>query len=154
MKLPVAGEKCPHCGKKIPLYNENEYKYGSPIVSCTYCGKKYIDKRYHELAVEGMPHTELNSARYRLFAIICAAVSVLLFAVWFLMYKTGGRVMLEIAVMAPIFALVAVFNLVEFVKVKTGIKEKQLEKYMEESKKRLSDQVYAAELKENGYHIE
>ena len=153
MILPTGGAECPHCGKKAALYNENEYKYGSPIVQCSGCGKKYIDKRFHEIAIEGMPTGLMNTARYARFALIGVVLSIVSLAVSFVMYKAFGRVDLRVAIFCPLFIIVSLFNVIELIKVKTGMKSKELEKQMEESKKRLQDPVYVAELEENGYTL-
>lgn len=153
MRLPIANGECPHCGKKIQAYNANEYKYGSPIVYCDGCGQKYIDKRFHELACEGVPQSELSARRYKNMALLGLALlaGVTLFCL--LLLKTRGSAPLEFLFMIPIAALVVIFNIVELIKVKTGVKQKQLMRYMQESAERVKDPVYAAELKENGYNI-
>ena len=154
MKLPIAGAECPWCYKKLPLYNEHEYKYGSPIVTCKHCGKKYLDLRYHEMAIEGMPQSELNGKRYLVFGLICLIISIAgaLFSFYYIR-ATGGRLILEIAFISPIAAIAAIFNFIELINVKTGAKQKRLERYMQASRERLKDQVYAAELEENGYKL-
>ncbi len=153
MKLPVTGGECPWCYKKIPMYNSNEYKYGSPIISCKSCGKKYIDKRFHELACEGMPQGELNEVRYKNFALIGLAIAALAFGLCLYRYWAKGAVPIEFAFMTPIALLVAILNFIELIKVKTGKKQKMLEERMRESEERLKDPIYAAELEENGYII-
>ena len=129
MKLPIANGECPYCHKKIPMYNEREYKYGSPIVHCAGCGEKYLDTRYHELACEGMPQSELNTRRYKLFALICLGISVVFGAGCWFYLKMTGRLVLELAFIAPISAIAALFNLIEYIRVKTGAKQKRLEAY-------------------------
>ena len=153
MQLPVTNGECPWCYKKIQSYNSNEYKYGSPIVYCKGCGKKYIDRRYHELACEGIPQSELNTKRYKNMALLGLAFTVGLVLFCLFTHYTRGTVMIEFLLMIPISALVVIFNIVELIKVKTGIKQKQLMQYMQQSQERVKDPVYAAELEENGYYI-
>ena len=45
---------CPHCGKTLSLAAKGDYFYGSPLKKCKYCKQYYIDRRYHEIAIEGV----------------------------------------------------------------------------------------------------
>ena len=101
-----------------------------------------------------MPQSELNGKRYLVFGLICLIISIAgaLFSFYYIR-ATGGRLILEIAFISPIAAIAAIFNFIELINVKTGAKQKRLERYMQASRERLKDQVYAAELEENGYKL-
>ena len=62
---------CPHC--KCP-YESNTYwvsilkpketSYGSPIKTCHHCKKVFIDRDYHEIAIEGIKKADRRRVSY------------------------------------------------------------------------------------------
>lgn len=51
--------RCPHCGHK-PGSAGNTHLYGSPFRRCDKCKQEYIDRRYHEIAIDGVRHEDIN----------------------------------------------------------------------------------------------
>ncbi len=51
--------KCPNCNKAIGTI-EDDYLYGSPLRTCPKCKQTYHDPRYHEIAIEGIRHNDIN----------------------------------------------------------------------------------------------
>lgn len=75
--------RCPHCG-----YNPGEaadaYLYGSPIRVCAKCKQEYVDRRYHEIAIDGIRFEDINLSperfvadRKKAFITIIIGVSIL-----------------------------------------------------------------------------
>ncbi|MEE1281164.1 MAG: hypothetical protein UHK60_02775 [Acutalibacteraceae bacterium] len=146
--------KCPHCGKDIALnYLEREWKYGSPIRVCKKCNQKYLDKRYHEITVEGINPDSFNMRRIKfslLFGVVFLLVSVLFNAYTILLkgYYHTSMVLLGLGGIMLIG-----YTLVDFIRIKTGAKQRSLEKVTIESVKRLQNKEYAQELASLGYNV-
>lgn len=51
---------CPYCNAVIKNYSLRAWFYGSPISTCKKCGNLYIDRRYHEMAVDGTAPDEFD----------------------------------------------------------------------------------------------
>ena len=51
---------CPYCNAVIKNYSLRAWFYGSPISTCKKCGNLYIDRRYHEMAVDGAAPDEFD----------------------------------------------------------------------------------------------
>lgn len=59
MKVKVPAFKCPHCGNDLGVAMD-AYLYGSPFRVCSKCKNSYVDKRYHEIAIEGIRQEDSN----------------------------------------------------------------------------------------------
>ena len=57
MKVPTF--RCPHCGHDLGTAI-NAHLYGSPLRICGKCKQTYIDRRYHEIALEGILQEDIN----------------------------------------------------------------------------------------------
>ena len=64
---------CPHCNKKLFKFIDRERKYGTLIYTCKYCSGRYVDPRYHECAIEGIPENEFGILQY-LIAFVCGGL--------------------------------------------------------------------------------
>ena len=51
---------CPYCNAVIKNYSLRAWFSGSPISTCKKCGNLYIDRRYHEMAVDGAAPDEFD----------------------------------------------------------------------------------------------
>lgn len=149
--------KCPYCGLEIPNYPteyvEKDWKYGSPIRGCEKCGKEYVDRRYHEIAVEGVAPDAFSvkqSAMCMLVAVITFAISV---AIVFVQIETSGTYSARMSALAAVGAIVAILMLFNIISIKTGIKERRFEKLRSESEERLRNKGYAQKLASVGYDI-
>ena len=146
--------KCPHCGKDIALnYVEREWKYGSPIRVCKKCNQKYIDKRYHEIVVDGINPDSFNMKRVGfgfLFGVILLVVSAL-FNTYTILLKGYYHTAMMCLGLGGVLLIVCM--LVDFVSVKTGLKERRLQKVTMESVGRLQNKEYAHELASLGYNV-
>lgn len=147
------GGYCPYCGAKIKNYVENKWLYGCPLRVCEKCGEKYIDRRYHEIALEGYQPGALSVKRDLKLLLICAA----------LLLASGGMLYYELnfssyyhpmlLFLVPMGILAVIFTLTDIIRIKTGAKEIALEKLKAESEERLGNTVYARQLQETGYNV-
>lgn len=150
--LPTNGS-CPYCGKKFHDYNASSTDFGSPIRKCRYCQKEYLDRRYHEIAVEGWNESSLNISRsLKVIAIglviFLVAGGLTAYTIYFKNYYMTKGVL-----SAFCGALIVIVGIVDAVRIKTGAKQKSLELKRAESEKRLSNPVYAHQLSELCYKI-
>ncbi len=145
--------KCPYCGRAEGTYSRNEYRYGSPIRVCKKCGKKFINEFYHEIAVEG-PAPEAFSIKAKLKAIVIFAVLFAVMFLWHFYEVTFTSRYHYMPACAMIGLLVGVlFEILDIIFTKTGLKAKRTEKKRLESVQRLEDPEYARELAELGYNV-
>lgn len=150
--LPTNGS-CPYCGKKFNDYNAASQDYGSPIRECRYCKKKYLDRRYHEIAIEGYSDKSLNiknSIKVILIGFIMFVIAGGLSA--YTIYFRGYYMMKGVA-SAFLGIIIMIFGIVDAVRIKTGLKVKSLENKKEESENRLSNKEYTQLLSELGYPV-
>lgn len=146
--------KCPYCGKGISLnYVEREWKYGSPIRVCKKCKQKYIDKRYHEIAVEGINPDAFNMKRVW-FGLLIGVIALIVSAIFnTLTILLGGYYHTTMMGIGLIGILMIICMLVELISIKTGLKQHKLEKVTIESVNRLQNKEYANELASVGYNV-
>lgn len=144
---------CPHCGAKIPSYVETKWIYGSPLRTCKKCGNRYIDSRYHEIALEGIRPCDV-SIRQPLGAALMGFVIAAISAGWLyydLHYSDSYYPILFVMVLAGVFIVFR--GIVDAIGVVFGLKEKKMEKLKAESLERLSDKNYVRELAARGFYI-
>ncbi len=143
--------KCPHCGMNMGEYIESS-DYGSPVRTCRKCGGQYLDRRYHEIEIEGYGANALSVKRDGKIMLLGLAFFAAAFLLNFWTTKSGyyslrGRFIILIA------GLMILFALADAIMIKTGIKEKRLEKKRLESAARLQNPEYAKTLAEFGYQV-
>lgn len=153
-QIPVTnGTVCPNCGKRLSDSNQNKYLYGSPIRFCKKCKGAYIDKCYHEIAVDGFPPSEMSAKtglKSALVGLIMAVASGGI-AITEIIYSNRIHTIFPILVIAGIGMIIV--GIIDSIRVKTGSKAKSLERYRQESIQRLRDPNYAMQLKELGYNV-
>lgn len=145
-----ANRMCPYCGKEIIGYTENAWEYGSPIRNCKGCKKKFLDTRYHEIAIDGIAPDALSvghSVKLLVFGLILTIVSVLInigFVYW------RGYYYFMFALFSVLGVVIAMVMLVDIIRIKTGSKERHFEKLKKESEHRLQNISYVQELQDAG----
>lgn len=152
-KILSTDGSCPYCGKKFNDYNVSSCDYGSPIRKCKYCNKPYHDNRYHEIAIEGYSEKSLNpqnSIKVLLLGLVGALISG---GMTFYTIHFRGYYMLKGAAVFFLALIIMIVGIVDFVRVKTGLKRKSLEKKREESENRMKNKEYAQLLSELGYTV-
>lgn len=150
--MNTAVDQCPHCGND--LYNPTAtYLYGSPIRTCSRCGGTYIDKRYHEIAVEGVPEqtvTEADKRESRKQALWSLLVAIVSFVLFIVIIGVG-----YIVYILPVVTVVSFGNMFKALRKSRGKldrkKKKALEIERQQSQKRMQDPQYAEELRRIGY---
>ena len=146
---------CPECGKRFIFFNDDQYFYGSPVRTCKKCGNYYIDKRYHEIAIEGFRSGQLSCIGY---SIACA---VGIFFLWrgihLTRYKLIGNMKPMEKILPVIFIItgiaIVLIGIFEIIMILTGKKTEKLDKLKLESEMRLKNKVYAQLLKQEGYNV-
>lgn len=144
--------KCPHCGK-MNREHCNAWMYGSPLRTCKKCGKKYIDRRYREPALQGFDRRTTDPKLYKTACIICAALFILAIC-WYrfttrnLGYYTNYQI--GLLIMCPIAIVGCV---VQYLRITGGSMDRANQKYLSESEERLKDKQYVADLIANGYKV-
>ena len=146
---------CPECGKRFIFFDDDQYFYGSPVRTCKKCGNYYIDKRYHEIAIDGFRSGQLSVTAY---GIACAAGA---FFIWRGIHLTRYRLIGKTESMARILpvifiitgAAIVLAGIFEIIMIITGKKADKLDKLKLESEMRLRNKIYAQTLKQEGYNV-
>lgn|GEM_PF-794678 len=145
--------RCPSCGKKQFSYEARDRRFGKVTKECKHCGAVYLDPRYHELAVEGIPKDEFGIGQ---FLLVMAIGGLILWRgrALFDMHQLGTpdemQKFLPIAFMV-IGALCIIGGIFEIVSIKTGLKQKRFQKKLKESEERLQNGGYKYTLEKLGY---
>ncbi|MCR5282279.1 MAG: hypothetical protein K6E18_02835 [Lachnospiraceae bacterium] len=146
---------CPSCGKKQFSYEPRERRYEKVIKSCKSCGKEYLDPRSHELAAEGIPADAFSVTPYLLMLVVGGLIG---WRGWYLFGRHQLGTPSEISWLLPsVFLIMGVVcviaSIVGIIRIKTGSKQKQFERLMQESRMRLKDTDYAGKLQALGYAL-
>ena len=142
---------CPECKTKNREAC-NTWMYGSPIRQCKACRSEYLDRRFREVAIDGFDPRSNNAKFYVKGALFLLAIALVCGVVTYFQYARGYYSMKVVAAGA-LSALAAVACLIMSIRIKLGFQNKDNEKYMEESKARLSDSQYVEKLRKYGYKI-
>ncbi|MCM1088727.1 MAG: hypothetical protein NC318_00490 [Blautia sp.] len=136
---------CPHCGKQNKE-KCNAWMYGSPIRICKNCGRKYTDRRYREVAIQGFDPRSLNAGLY-LKGLGIFALGLAVCLAW-MYYQVNYKGWYPNALLGCIFACaIGVIGCIAcLIRSRFGIDEKQNARYLEESRNRLADKAYVQEL--------
>lgn len=153
IKIPYQDGKCPHCGASLGSVVKDAYIYGSLIRNCTKCKNPYLDKRYHEIEIDGIREGDLSTKGNGKMILGCLVAAIVLFALNAFTILTLGRIYTAIFLMFLLFVFFFFAMIVETVKVKSGKKEKELEVERHVSVKRLQNKEYAHILLELGYKV-
>lgn len=154
--MEVNEGKCPFCGHKFFFYNKDAYYYGSPIQTCKKCGSKYIDRRYHEIAIEGIRSADSPSVVPFIIAILIGGFFIYRAFCLFGSYHRSGTLPTNdiLAVLFVVFgALFIVFSIIEIIRTLTGGKQRKMDKLYRESDERMQNRVYAQTLENAGYNV-
>lgn len=141
---------CPYCGKAKQPNPENRWCYGSPIRTCPHCSREYFDERYTELAAaDSLPAAPPASKGLKIMGIGAAFVAAALLF-YFIEVNSTGRYHVVLPVIGIGGAAIVLLGLIDFVEIKTGKRQKQLDKFYSESKQRLENKDYADKLRQLG----
>ena len=152
-QIPETDGTCPHCGKKLAGYQRGQCWYGSPIVTCKSCGKRYVDRRFHEIAVEGAVKNDLSLRRDGLVALLAVGGFAIAFGMNYHMVVTWERYSVRNVLIQALAVVLLLFAAVDAVSILTGIKAKWVERERQASEARLRDRAYAQELADLGWSV-
>ena len=147
--------QCPGCGKTLFSYEPRYRKYGKIIHECKKCGTSYLDPRYHELAIDGIPEDEFRPFPYIFMFVIGGLIA---WRGWHLLSVKqlgvpGAMQWLLPTVFLIIGTALVIGSLIGLISIKTGLKRSKFEKMLEESKARMRDTRYTDKLRSMGYKM-
>ena len=148
----IPANHCAGCNGNLPLHSKDDYFYGSPIQTCPHCGRHYLDKHYHEPAVEGFQEIDTSkkaALKEVWFYVLIAAVITVLNILSFV----SGRIRPVLLILLAATAVLLFSSIGKTLKVLTGVRKKELEMQLQASEKRLEKKEYALVLKELGYQV-
>lgn len=153
--MKTAKDRCPECGKKFFYYDERQFRYGSPVRECRKCGSQYIDRRYHEIAIEGIPSDQMSKKSYLIMMVIGALI--LWRGIHLVQYRPLGGSEVTRWFLPVVFiimgAVMIIGGIIEIIMISNGSKAMKFEKIKSESEERLRDRSYAWTLKQEGYNV-
>lgn len=152
-QIPFTNGSCPNCGKKLSNYNPNSYLYGSPIRYCKKCKGAYVDRNYHEIAVDGFPKEEMKASAGLKTALIGLIVSVVAAGIFLCEIMFSEYYHTIFPILAVVGIVMIVMGIVDSIRVKSGAKAGSMEKLRQESIGRLQNPQYAMQLAELGYNV-
>lgn len=152
IKEPYRPGYCPHCSAKLANNRTDLYLYGSPIRICEKCHGQYLNRCYHEAAIDGYSEADISVAAGNKKIGNALLLLVLAVGVNALFYFMGRHtwVYLLFLGLGVVYLISAV---AESIKVRSGSNKAQLDKAMEESLARLQDPQYAKKLQKLGYAV-
>ena len=151
MQMSYVEWVCPECKTKN-RESCNSWMYGSPIRECKACRSEYLDRRWREVAIDGFDPRSNNSSFFLKGALVLLAIAAICGAlIWF---QSGGEgYSMKILLVGVFSALGTLFCVFNFLRIKLGFQNKDNDKFMAESKARLSDSLYVEKLRKYGYKV-
>ncbi len=151
--MAMVKKYCPNCKERLMTTSRNhDYNYGSPLKLCPHCRQFYVDKQYHEIAIEGVRAEDKKRLTFLQVLQILAAASLI--GIFLRIMATGATIAdVGPALFTPIFF--AVILLISPAVSIVGYKERlnNFAKEAELSEKRLQDINYAKTLMNLGYPV-
>ena len=146
---------CDNCGAKLDPILSDGSRYGSPIRECPSCKRLYIDRSYREIAVDGFKEADLEQKSGLGYIVLSLLLALLSTGMFFLncFGGFGNRVYFAIPVMAVTMWYWFAESLGTLIDVRTGKKQKELEKLRQESEERMQNRSYADMLVQLGYRV-
>lgn len=154
--MEVTNGKCPFCRHRFFAYNEQAYYYGSPVRTCKKCDHQYIDKRYHEIAIEGIRGTDRSSVVQLVVTWIVGGFFIYRAFHLFGTYHRSGTLPKNdiLAVLFFIFGVLFIIGgIIELIRTLTGSKQQKMDTLRQESEERLQNRIYARTLANAGYNV-
>ena len=151
MQLSYAEWVCPECKTKN-RESCNTWMYGSPIRECKACRSEYLDKRWREVAIDGFDPRGNNMKVYVKGALILLAIALVCGLMIYFQYARGVY-SVKIIAAGALSVLAGIACGVNALRIKLGFQNKDNDKYMAESKARLSDPTYVEKLRKYGYKV-
>lgn len=151
MAVRVMGKRtkyCPHCNRIYDVetisgsaLKPRETKYGSPLRICPHCKKVFLDREYHEIAIEGPQRADM--VRVSPYGCVCCAFGV---GMGIIMFGAG------LALVGCLFIGLGAYSY--YSEASTYAERQQrVIREAEASEERLKNPAYAAILKRLGYPV-
>ena len=140
-------KKCPHCNHSYVINEiKNTSHYGSPIRTCNFCGKIFVDKDFIEIAVSGIHERDerkisITSLLSVFMGIVCAIFFLTSFDI-----DIFSIIISALAVLIPVWLAYSDFK-------EYGERQAFLKREKHASEQRLKNHEYALMLKEFGYDV-
>ena len=123
--------------------------------TCKKCNSQYLDLRYHEIAVEGIPESELS--RKPMIILMIFGALILYRGIYLTGYRQLGMGDYGQWIMPVLFIIMGIVmitvGIIEIILISTGRKMMKYERLKRESEERMSDRSYAWTLKQEGYNV-
>lgn len=144
---------CPSCGREIQMDKPKAYLYGTPFRPCEACGGEYVDKRYHEIAVDGIyVGHKLYIPAWQVLATVAAlallAYSMSSYAAWYFGF-TGMVVFFALGVFASVLMICMDISALQ----RYVARKKRLAALKEESAERVKNPAYVEKLESLGWKV-
>ena len=153
--MKTASDRCPEFGKRFFIYDERQRYFGSPVRTCKKCGGQYIDRRYHEIAIEGIPKSDFS--KKSMIVVIILGALILYRGIYITGYKPLGMDGFGRWILPVTFIILGIVMIVvgvaEIILICTGKKMEKFERLKRESEERMNDRSYAWTLKQEGYNV-
>ena len=152
-KIKIPHSACPSCGYDLGIAVPDGSKYGSIIQACPKCGKRYVDKAYREIAVDGFLDSDKKSEPDTYLAWVCLGIGVAAFCLMFLLIKTTGSLHYIFPTVGVLAFYGSHFEFKRNRKIASGERKEELEELERESRQRLLNPAYASTLARLGYAV-
>ncbi len=140
---------CPNCHKAVSgMGGRNDYLYGSPIRTCPNCFHKYVDKQYHEIAIDGV--LKGHTKRITFIGAIALIVSFGILVLGLYCIYTGAT----FEEVWPTFLAPIIISILPIMKISSYKKDMEFIKdETRRSEERIKNPAYIKLLQELGYSI-
>ena len=140
-------KRCPYCKMIYQYHSTNNYKYGSPILTCSFCKLEFVDKDVEELALKPFDTSQYTIGRCFWAAVWPVGLTALFFIVLAIICKEAWTIVAAVLGVAGYVALVIFY-------IKDLKNERwQYEREYKKSEERLKNKEYAHILRDLGYDV-
>ena len=144
---------CPYCGKTIRVKRTKaEHAYGSPVRTCEFCKKTYIDRYYRELALEDPGKLDRRKVAPRNIGMLLFGALIILLGVFLFPEAKDIMIKVLLIVLGGLLTVSAAWVLITEYRTYDA-RMKFFEEERAESEKRLKDPEYAQKLKNAGFRV-
>lgn len=150
--MSMMEETCGRCGEKV-REKGNTWGYGSPIRTCPFCKQEFLDRRWREIAVQGLD-PKSTSPLYFIKAFLLCLVALAVSGGWtYYTVHYHNEYYTSVVAVIIVSAIGAVGCLALALWIALGFTKKGNEKYRQESEMRMRDPEYVKKLQQCGYQI-
>ena len=145
-------KSCPYCNHTYTILDSAYFQYGSPIRTCKRCGKIFIDKDYHEIAVEGITWATRQHLKNKVSNSSIAGLIISLFIFLGGILNNASEYASILLWGGGLLGALSIWCIIDDIKKYHSFVE-DIEKEKAASRARLSVPAYASALKELGYDV-